>query len=533
MTNKPSDTVAKRPRYSRTKNGCQPCRLRRKKCDEEKPKCGGCKRNHLMCGWPGPQDVTMKKPEKSSRNSRLSSHVIVAPDSPTSPYELEIPSESLSVTRKSPSYRSQDPAVINFVRTYHPIFKQPPPSVFGALSHSTSRVLFEYYYHKTASHVSAHPHDFNPFIKHLMPLAVSHDLILQSLLAWSGSHLSIISIEVKATTCMHYAQAIQGIKHGLTKYATGQEDMIMELLISTLMLCFIEVCHLFPYIKFNSELKQITRGNHNGCAFHHVKAARQLLFRALELPSSKLDNEIRAFVIEHFIYVAVLSNISLGAESDNWILEDVRLLIPMVLRSPGKATGMFCGAAHELFQLIPQVTIFSRKVVEEQDATGFASWASINAYVTLRSSITAWCSDTDNENFDISGKIYQQALLLYLELSMTRSGGAGSLESTAATSVKEAMETATELIECLPLDCDIATTLCWPIAVIGSCATQAKHQCVISQRLKLMHCMLGFNNLESTRQLLDVLWSDKELGVVGPWSIEPQMRKQGAIIAFL
>ncbi len=251
------------------------------------------------------------------------------------------------------------------------------------------------------------------------------------------------------------------------------------------------------------------------------------------MPSSKLDNETRAFVIEHYIYVSVLSKISLGVEPEDPVLEDAKLLVPMVISSPGKATGMFCGAAHDLFQLIPQVTAFSRKVIEEQDNKGVASWDSIKTYLDLRSTITDWRPHTDNEGFSISGKIYKQSLLLYLESSMSRSGGTGSLESTASISLEEAMDAATELLESLPLDCDIATTLCWPIAIIGSCAKQARHQRIISQRLNLMHCMLGFNNLDSTQKLLSVLWTDKELGSVGPWSIEPQMRRQGDIIAFL
>lgn len=251
------------------------------------------------------------------------------------------------------------------------------------------------------------------------------------------------------------------------------------------------------------------------------------------MPASQVDDETRAFIIEHFIYVAVLSDISLGVESYKWVLEDAMLLIPMISKSEHKATGMFCGAAHDLFQLIPQVTVFSRKLIKEQDESTELSSETLSTYKSLRSSIITWRSTSSNEGFTISGKIYQQALLVYLEASMSRIEQSGPISTTAAASREEAIDTATTLLESLPLDTDIATTLCWPIAIIGSCATLPRHQQTITQRLKLMHCMLGFGNLSTTQRLLRTIWADNSSGRAGPWSIEPLMRKEGEIIAFL
>lgn len=36
----------------RVRTGCFTCRSRKKKCDETKPACAGCKRNKLVCSWP-------------------------------------------------------------------------------------------------------------------------------------------------------------------------------------------------------------------------------------------------------------------------------------------------------------------------------------------------------------------------------------------------------------------------------------------------------------------------------------------------
>ncbi|KAL7954549.1 hypothetical protein V8C34DRAFT_294015 [Trichoderma compactum] len=36
----------------RVRTGCFTCRSRKKKRDETKPACAGCKRNQLVCNWP-------------------------------------------------------------------------------------------------------------------------------------------------------------------------------------------------------------------------------------------------------------------------------------------------------------------------------------------------------------------------------------------------------------------------------------------------------------------------------------------------
>ncbi|SCU99292.1 LAFA_0G23134g1_1 [Lachancea sp. 'fantastica'] len=41
-----------KPKRSRSRAGCYTCRLRRKKCDESKPKCGPCSKHMFKCIWP-------------------------------------------------------------------------------------------------------------------------------------------------------------------------------------------------------------------------------------------------------------------------------------------------------------------------------------------------------------------------------------------------------------------------------------------------------------------------------------------------
>ncbi|KAL6399081.1 uncharacterized protein AUP68_17622 [Ilyonectria robusta] len=48
--NKPTRT--RETTMSRSRTGCFTCRRRKKKCDERKPICSGCRQNSLECNWP-------------------------------------------------------------------------------------------------------------------------------------------------------------------------------------------------------------------------------------------------------------------------------------------------------------------------------------------------------------------------------------------------------------------------------------------------------------------------------------------------
>ncbi|GKT98007.1 c6 transcription factor [Fusarium langsethiae] len=62
----------------RSRTGCFTCRKRKKKCDESKPICSGCKRNKLDCIWPEPASATSSNakvppppPTTTTNNARV------------------------------------------------------------------------------------------------------------------------------------------------------------------------------------------------------------------------------------------------------------------------------------------------------------------------------------------------------------------------------------------------------------------------------------------------------------------------------
>ena len=81
-------------------------------------------------------------------------------------------------------------------------------------------------------------------------------------------------------------------------------------------------------------------------ALQHLKAARVLLQAALQLPESQLSRETRAFLIERYTYTMVLAHITMGPDSDQWVLDDTALLFPMMQNGLSGYPGTMSGCVH-------------------------------------------------------------------------------------------------------------------------------------------------------------------------------------------
>ncbi|OWB85483.1 hypothetical protein B5S33_g4151 [[Candida] boidinii] len=60
-----------KPKITRTKTGCFCCRKRKKKCDELKPICSGCSRNHLTCVYPTEESLKKKSTIPKKKASKI------------------------------------------------------------------------------------------------------------------------------------------------------------------------------------------------------------------------------------------------------------------------------------------------------------------------------------------------------------------------------------------------------------------------------------------------------------------------------
>lgn len=105
-----------------------------------------------------------------------------------------------------------------------------------------SRYLFDHYVHRMNKVMAVCRAAKNPFLVELIPMAMSSDLVLHSLLACSGIHYADLAGQsVDEVTWTHYGQAIMAQKYGLTRLAAGDHKVLGPLLVAAILLCIIEV----------------------------------------------------------------------------------------------------------------------------------------------------------------------------------------------------------------------------------------------------------------------------------------------------
>ncbi|KAH6957057.1 fungal-specific transcription factor domain-containing protein [Fusarium avenaceum] len=100
----------------RSRTGCFTCRKRKKKCDESKPICSGCKRNKLECVWPEPSSVPAPAPASNSPSTSRPSRPSFGAASTSS-------QQSVSSLRRP---GSQDPDSVNDP-VNDPVLQDPAP----------------------------------------------------------------------------------------------------------------------------------------------------------------------------------------------------------------------------------------------------------------------------------------------------------------------------------------------------------------------------------------------------------------------
>lgn len=188
----------------RTKSGCLSCRARHTKCDEHKPICGGCARNHLLCSW------------TNSKELRRSS--VPAEHEPRS-FQNNLPSSLLSVT--SPGYA---------------------PSLWPWLcGKPNEQIIFQHYTEKSAQRLVIRNGTENPFLSYVLPLACRNDGFLHVLLAISASHMSFSDDKLHVEAISHYTIALRALKYLITDLGRDVRSSPLEVILMLLLLCNFEV----------------------------------------------------------------------------------------------------------------------------------------------------------------------------------------------------------------------------------------------------------------------------------------------------
>lgn len=114
----------------RSRTGCFTCRRRKKKCNEEKPICSGCKRNRLECHWPTDGKATGSGSGAGASASGSASAAVKAPK-PLPAKAISKPTVATTVQSPVQQQGLQQPAQAKprptVIVSSHPQASQPSP----------------------------------------------------------------------------------------------------------------------------------------------------------------------------------------------------------------------------------------------------------------------------------------------------------------------------------------------------------------------------------------------------------------------
>jgi hypothetical protein len=202
------------PRWTRSRSGCSTCRQRRKKCDETKPTCKGCERNHLLCHWP---------PGIAIRN--LEHHEEDAIE--TSYYDRS--------DYHAPNFQAHIASTLPLALIFEP---DPLPQLFTQLENQR---LLAHYTTVTANRMAGKACPSNPFLKYNLLIAGDNELMQHCILAISSSHLFFSDPNQGSVSWVHYAVVLRGIKHAITRWRSSPASDQFRLLSVVMATCWFEV----------------------------------------------------------------------------------------------------------------------------------------------------------------------------------------------------------------------------------------------------------------------------------------------------
>lgn len=281
-------------RIVRVRTGCWTCRRRKKKCDEARPKCGGCTRNKLSCSWPrrvpnrqtgetsnegieeevtecdgyrlynednandGDRDTQEEhgSPESVPRRHSGPNRLSHSPSNSTASASRLSSIPLLEQTLDIGNGDVEDHETIPLIPTNDNSNNEPPVlaemalgspipgtlSLLPGYSHDSYQLL-SHYLATTADCMANGSTPINPFLVQIVPLAFTSDLVLQLVLTQSAAHRAFRRRdEIDTVAQGHYTKALQLFRKGVTGFIDGKESNPLLLTVGALVMCFTEVC---------------------------------------------------------------------------------------------------------------------------------------------------------------------------------------------------------------------------------------------------------------------------------------------------
>lgn len=276
-------------------------------------------------------------------------------------------------------------------------------------------------------------------------------------------------------------------------------------------------------------------GNTDGNFFYHLRASRTLLLELRERRSHQVDQSLLDLLTEFYAFFAINANLTLNTNLpvDREIPEDLFLSSDSLVKlNQGNGIhGVLFGSAHELFGLIMPIARSARYFLQHQDLEQreislrtyekqIRAWK----YIPTSRSYTDACSDSaDLDPYNIAGKVYQQAILIFL---YTMFNGPNAPSTSLIAKVDACIDNTLDAAANLPPEAPVQTTMAWAALIGGSCMRNPEHRAILKYSLE--NIRLSMLSIKRNLHFLETLWEDMDGDdmVYGPYGIELVMRRR-------
>ncbi|SCV30668.1 uncharacterized protein FFB14_03165 [Fusarium fujikuroi] len=463
----------------RSKTGCIPCRQRRKKCDESRPICLGCDRNHLICQWSAP--LSSKSPTTDAIRDRGTPQ----PDC----------RETTTQTDKQLSSRAIFPVATG------------PIIVPAQLRKGTNRYLFEHFLHVTAKRMAGRTYPENPFLSCNLKIAFGSTIMQHAILAISASHLLYRRPDMAEICASHYAIVLRAMKHAVTRWKALHIRDQIALLATALALCWFETIDV----------------NTSGALYHHLEASK-FMFQTVKENLKDHDPSLFGFLAEQYAYLATVSNITLrSARFDPEMSQTLSLPSLALLNKGSNFYGCLFGCSHLVYETIPMICDLAKLRIEEGIAP---SQASHQQYESILGELKVWRPTQRyfTEDFEYAGQLYREACLIFLESSFQ---GPDTTNSELYAAVESCLGRFLEVFAKMSYESPSWTTVMWPILTAGS------HMRCPRQRDQLSDIILNstfdMRAVDNTLHPLRLLWEKMAFydAYYGSYGLEKVLKECG------
>jgi hypothetical protein len=444
--------------HTRSKTGCATCRRRKKRCDERKPSCLACEKNNVECeGY---------EPKRQWRGGK----------------EKE---KAVAVAIRANTILPSLPLMIN--------------GVDGKVDE-----LFFHHFTNNVSKVLSVNDNQNPFMDHIVPMAMTHVGLMHSLLSLSGSCLVAKSTtsnwEWEERQAHHGGKAMGLLSQDLRDVNDKKDDQNAVVsdpsIAQTLILCLETVCS----------------GDRTGLYRFHLNALKTMLTQR----QGKFPNEeLRQFILEFLLYHDYSASITAANypidQRSLDLMADFQLPEYMMnAQTPEKSKDTLLGIHDGLFGFISRIRAL-RDQIRARRAVGLTNWWDdpiMNDAFAIDSALRAWtCAHPLDSPRYAASLLYRQCAWIYLHRTIQL--------SRPSAAFKQAVDEGLTYLRMLPETEDGSTQsiLLMPLFLLGCAAFEPGQRPEISAAFERLQAWSGLGNISYAREIVGQVWGMMDEGL--------------------